>query len=391
MERAMTQGVARGRPLAAGALRRSWPVGVALALIAGCVLLAGATREGRATVFAGLFLFDILGPSPVQPLQLFTPDPIVEEIRFSSAGRTVEANIYRPGKEGRHGVVILSMGVRAWPLDSPRLVRWGNDLARAGVVLVTIDSPELRFDEVNVREVEDLVLAYLYLEDRPYTDQGRIGFLGVSVGGTLALLAAADERIADRVHFVDSIGAYFDVLELLRWVTTGESRGWPASEVSATVLRRQVIDYVTDGSDRETLNQLFYYRRHVDRSRIEALTPRGRAVYDLLSNTDPDRYSELLAGIGVEGHAALRGLSPVYVADRLRARLLVLHSRRDHHVPFAEGEALRDATRERLGTELASFSAFDHVDPRLSKVTPALASDGVKLYYYLTRLILRLR
>jgi len=282
------------------------------------------------------------------------------------------------------------MGVRAWPLDSPRLVRWASDAARAGVVVMAIDSPELRFDEVRPSEVEDLVQAFLYLEGQSHVDSARVGFLGISVGGSLALLAAADQRIASRVGFLHVMGAYYSVKEYVRAVTTGDANGWEPSTVAATVLPKQVIDFATRGVDRAILLAIFYQQRSEAREGVPFLSPRGRAVFDLLDNKDPARFEALFTALDPEGVAALRRLSPADVVDQIEAPLLILHSRRDHHVPISEAEALRGATADRLAAEMATFSAFDHVDPQLSALKPALVSDGLKLYAYLFRLILRL-
>jgi dipeptidyl aminopeptidase/acylaminoacyl peptidase len=116
----------------------------------------------------------------------------------------------------------------------------------------------------------------------------------------------------------------------------------------------------------------------------------GRKVYDLLSNKDPARYDDLLAQLDLKD-SGLLDLSPVYVIDKIQAHLLLLHSRRDHHIPISESEAIVAATKDRLGSELVPFTAFDHVDPALSAIEPALAVDSVELYSYLYRLLLRLK
>ena len=51
---------------------------------------------------------------------------------------------------------------------------------------------------------------FQYLQQQPYVKQDKIGFIGVSVGAPLALLAAADPRINKDVAYVVSFGGYYN-------------------------------------------------------------------------------------------------------------------------------------------------------------------------------------
>jgi hypothetical protein len=177
-------------------LERSWPVVVALVLIVLLSAAPAATRAGRVAIATSLITLDSMGVPAVHPGALIGPEPLVESVFFASAERMVEGLVFRPRHGQPRGAVILSMGVRAWRLESAEMQALGRDFGRAGVVLMALDSPELRFDEVRPEQVEDLVQAFVFLRGQPYTDEERVGFLGFSVGGSLALLAATDERIA---------------------------------------------------------------------------------------------------------------------------------------------------------------------------------------------------
>jgi acetyl esterase/lipase len=371
-------------------LRRSWPIVIALLVIAAVALLAAGTRAGRVAVATSLITLDAMGVPALHPGALVGPAPLVEHVFFASGERTIEGLVFRP-RDGRpRGAIVLSMGVRAWRLESPEMEALGSDFARAGVVLMALDSPELRFDEIGPEQVEDLVRAFVFLRGQPYTDESRVGFLGFSVGGSLALLAAADARVADQVGFVDVVGAYHDVTQLLKDVTTGRAAGFRPSETSEVVIRKQVIDATAIGDDRALLLGIFYEGRDEDRGRVGGLGEGGRAVFDLLDNDDPERFQPLLDRVMAYADLeALLALSPSRVAADVRAPLRVLHSRRDRHVPFEHAERLTQAAA-RAEPRLLRFDAFDHVDPRLSSVRPALAADALRMYWYLYGLVRRL-
>jgi dipeptidyl aminopeptidase/acylaminoacyl peptidase len=110
-------------------------------------------------------------------------------------GRVIAGILRRPWHTLRPPVVILSPG-----LDSVKeeLHAYGNDMLRRGLATLAIDGPgqgEAEFDlalrpdyEVPIRYVID------YLETRPEIDAGRVGMMGVSVGGFFAARAAAVEK-----------------------------------------------------------------------------------------------------------------------------------------------------------------------------------------------------
>lgn len=373
-----------------GVSRRLWPVLLALAGIVLVSSLTAATRAGRVAVGTALITLDAMGVPAVHPGALVGPEPVVHSVFFASAGRTVEGLVFRPADGEPRGAVILSMGVRAWRLESEPMQALGRDFARAGVVLMAIDSPGLRFDEVRQENVEELVQAFVFLRAQPYTDERRVGYLGFSVGGSLAILAAADERIAADVAYVDAVGAYYDVRQLLKDVTTGPAVGFHPSETTATVLPKQLIDATTTGDDRALLLSIFYQRFEEDRRHVDRLSEQGRAVFDLLDNDDPARFDALLARVEAFPNDldSLLALSPSdNAAASLRAPLRVLHSRADRHVPFEHATALVAAAPD---ASLQRFQAFEHVDPRLSDLRPALAADALRMYWYLYGLIRRL-
>ena len=80
------------------------------------------TAAGHRGIVAGALAFELASPSTLRPLDLVTPKPVREDATLDLGDRKVQAAIYRPAR-GRHGAVVFSMGVKAWPLGDPRLDR----------------------------------------------------------------------------------------------------------------------------------------------------------------------------------------------------------------------------------------------------------------------------
>ena len=118
------------------------------------------------------------------------------------------------------------------PLDDPRVVRTAMALARLGFVVAAPESQEMRNWRIAPSEAPHLVEAFEVVAARPEVDPDRIGMVAFSVGGAVALLAAADPQIAGRVRYINAFGAFGDARTLLvdsatrTMVLNGETRPW---------------------------------------------------------------------------------------------------------------------------------------------------------------------
>lgn len=404
---AMT-GVRARLPLAA--LRRAWPLGLAIVVIA--ILGSGLlfSKHGRPAVSSALFLPDMLLELPVRPVTWLTPDPTVERGFIDYGSGRILADIYRPAGDAPRAAVVFSMGAPPLDLDDSRLVKLAEDAARAGLVMVVPFSERLDDERIEPEEIDALVGIFQYLEQQPYVDPDRIGYIGVSVGGSLALVAAADPRIADRVDYVVSFGAYFNGIDALaaigsqRITYDGLEETWEPNHHSVEVMALLLIWELSDDTDREVLCRAFVDpgdrlrlcglasvdRDPVTEADVARLTPEGRAAYDIMTGPDPARTEELLSQLPQAAVAKLTQLSPEGVLADLKGELYVIHDRGDEYIPYVESRRMRDALAGRNDVHFTEVSLFEHVEPRLSRGGDIIVVDGTRLYYRLYQLLLKL-
>jgi 2,6-dihydroxypseudooxynicotine hydrolase len=122
-------------------------------------------------------------------------DPPGEHVAIPYAGGgTMPAILRKPWHVPRPPVVILIPG-----LDSVKeeLHRYGDDFLRRGMAVLAIDGPgqgEMEF-RYPIRHDYEVPVGHAidYLEGRPDLDAGRVGLMGVSLGGYYAPRAAAFE------------------------------------------------------------------------------------------------------------------------------------------------------------------------------------------------------
>ncbi len=377
---------------------RLWPLIAALATLVALLAALSATAQGRSAIVATAFLPDLLFSLPVRPVTWVTPDPVREHVAIGyGGGRVIEADLYRPPSGTALGAVVFSMGAPPLDLDDPRLVKLSEDAARAGFVMLVPFSERLDQELILPEEVDALVGAFQYLQSLPYIAPDRVGYIGVSVGASLALLAAADPRIRDDVDFVVAFGGYYDALDTFvalasrRIEYDGLDEKWTPRWHSIKVMARQFIYELGDPRDRDILTTAFVQRKPVSQAQIDALTPTGRAVYDFLTSTgDPERARALIGELPPDAVARLRELSPSRVAGDLRAELFIVHDRGDEFIPYVESRRLRDALQGRVRLHYDEVRFFEHVEPRLNQRSDVLLLDSVRLIFRLYQLLLRL-
>ena len=391
------------------ALRRAWPLALALIVIA--VIGAGLTfsKHGRPAVASALVLPDMLVDLPVRPVTWLTSDPTVERGFIDYGSGRILADIYRPAGDGRHAAVIFSMGAPPLALDDSRLVKLAEDAARVGLVMVVPFSTRLDGELIEPEEIDALVGLFQYAEEQPYVDPERVGYIGVSVGGSLALLAAADQRIADRVNYVVAFGAYFDGLDTLEAIGSqrisydGLDEAWEPDSHTVEVMALQLIVELRDPNDRATLCKVFVDpgdrrrlcdpsvgREPVTNAEIARLTTEGRAAYEFMTAADPARTEELLDQLPPAALTKLALLSPKRTIGQLRAELFIVHDQGDKFIPYVESRRMRDALAGQDDVHFTEVSLFEHVEPRLSRGGDVIVLDGARLYYRLYQLLLKL-
>ncbi len=312
------------------------------------LLLGSPAPPTRAWTKAALTLSDALG--------FGVPYPLAVPVRRRAV--TVDGttgDLYLPGRPGPP-MVMLSGAVEEGK-DDPRFVRLATAVARSGR-LVFVPDLELARKRLVRADIERIVRAVAALHHRlPYGT--RVGMVGISYGGSLGLVAAADPRLKGRLAQVVTFGAYYDVLGVIQAAATGFSLvgqrrlPWMHNTEAAQVLRLVSEHLVGEG-------EYVQLARAFARGREPAALPRElRAVYNLVTCDDPDRTAELAHELGAHARAFIGDFSPRAVADRITVPVVALHSRHDPAVPYAELLRMKEGMPHVTDVTLKSFT---HVD-----------------------------
>jgi dienelactone hydrolase len=314
-----------------------------------------------------------------------TREPTLQDAQVAG----VPCLLARPAAGSRWPAVVFANGVTARGRDHPVVVRLAYALARTGHLVLVPDPPGLSVGEIGDDTVAGVTSVALEAAGRGDARHGRVALLGVSVGASLALLAAQDERLADRVSVVAGIAPYTDLSRIVKLATTGHYPAatgdvpYPTPPFLLLVVARSLIPGLPSAPDRARLRALLAPVGIEDADPLAglraippgALEPAGHALVDLLLNTDRASFPALYGALPARVREGIGRLSPIERAGRLRAPVEIASAPTDKYFPLAEMEALADTVSN---VRITVTGTLAHAIPDLSFATLAelLRLDG---------------
>lgn len=284
------------------------------------------------------------------------PRPFADEVdRQSVSLNGVKGDLYTG--EGRSPAMVVLPGAVEAGRDNARVVRLGEALAAAGR---TVFVPELSLyeREIDADDIERVVGAALGVAAHRL-GESPVSVLGFSFGGSYALVAAADQRLAGELAQVATFGAYFDLVGLLQAATTGvslvegERVEWEDPHPRARQLTVQASLQLVPRGQREALAAALTGERDP-----QSLSPETRAVFDLVDNDEPARTRTLVAQLPTRARRLLDRFSPAAGAQDIEAPVVAMHAVEDPAVPYAELRRLEAGLPD---ARVLSAELFGHV------------------------------
>jgi pimeloyl-ACP methyl ester carboxylesterase len=321
------------------------------------------------------------GPETLQFLQRLaqteaTTAPAPEQLHFpGSQGVTVDADLYRAKGEVRGTLLIVSGASRTGKGD-PRLVRLAASLAASGITVLVPEYPTLAALKVTPAIIPDIQQTVAFLTSRQdLAPHGRIGILAISFSVGPAVIAALQPDVGSRLDVLVGLGGYYDVEQLLTFLTTGwyhdEAGHWryhSPNRYGQWVFLLSNVAGLTDAHDRQRLTTMAERRLADPKADITDLAaglgPEGQAIYALLTNDDPQRVPRLIAALPGSVRESLEALDlSRQDLRRLQVPLLLLHGRQDDIFPYVGSIHLHRAAPAGL-SRLFVIDGLEHVDIR---------------------------
>lgn len=350
-------------------------------------MLARVSRTARAAWRTAVFFLKVLPMLPSGALDRVTPRPIVEKLTYPTTHGHAVGDLYRPDTRGPHPGMVVCLGVVPFGVDHPQVPRLGEALARSGFAALLYWSPAMRDLRLDPVDIDDIALAYDELLRQPSIDASRSGLLGTCVGGSFALMAAAQPLVRDRVSFVGAFAPYASMRSLAVSIasstraTADGRRPWQVDQLTRAVYVRSMTAPLGADEAERLSDDTAGTRHSVDQ---HELSVGARLIMPLLGMLSPEEAAIALEMLPGWMRELLTRLSPLTYLNDIHAPLIMIgHDRDDLVIPVDESRRLASALTGRAGVRYTEFGMFQHTDPTKRKLPlPRLLHEFSKFFRF---------
>ncbi|HEX2871551.1 MAG TPA: alpha/beta fold hydrolase [Polyangiaceae bacterium] len=279
------------------------------------------------------------------------PRLATEDVTIPGKSGPIRARLYFPAgaKPGR--AIVVAHGVHYRGIDERRLVPFARALAESGLTVLTPELSELADYRITASGVEVIRDSVRYLLGRrDHVDAERVGVLGFSFAGGLALVAAQDPETAAHVTSVTSVGGHHDLRRVLRFLIHNEIETpnglvrQKAHEYGLVVLVYGNLEHFVPAPDLPAMRAGFQAWLHEDQKAARAAakartTPEAERLWQLLEKGNLQTLAPELDALLQAQSAALKALSSAGHLKQLQVPVYLLHGSHDTVIPASETDA----------------------------------------------------
>jgi pimeloyl-ACP methyl ester carboxylesterase len=292
-----------------------------------------------------------IGGAPAPAIFRFDTNPVIEEeITFPSLdparARIVHpARIYHPVGIAHPSPLVVIHGVHHLGMDEPRLCRFARALASHGYLVFTPQVDELA--DYSITRNSAVVIGDAVHELVRRSGAPRVGLLGLSFAGGMALIAATDPAVSQQLSAVIAIGAHDDLHRVLDFYETDQTRA-----PDGTVLKMKAHEYgqlvvvyshasaffsPADVSPaRLALRSLLWQDLPQARAEAAKLSPQGQErMAQLFAHDTKSLDADIQRGLAA-AQPELDAASPHFYVPRIHVPVMLLHGAADNVVPPTE-------------------------------------------------------
>ncbi|HKY52800.1 MAG TPA: hypothetical protein VJM08_00780 [Anaerolineales bacterium] len=330
-----------------------------------------ATRPIRTVAKTAIFFLKVFPMLPSGPIDWVIEPPVIRKVKYPTRSGGAEGDLYLPSGDGPHPGIVVCLGVVPFGVDHPQVPVLGKALASAGFATLLYWSPAMRDFRLDSEDVGNISLAYQWLIEQPFVDPARSGLVGTCVGGSFALMAAANPLIRDRISFISAYAPYSSLWTFAQDVASGtrstedEREPWQVDPLTHKVFVHSMTAFLEPG-EAEWFRSVFANKN--DQLVSHDLSVNGQVVYALLTARDEGAAMAALHGLPPIMQERLAALSPMnYVKDIHAPLIVLLHDRGDQVIPVGESRRLCSSLSRHNGVHYTEMQ-FQHLDPVKAKL-----------------------
>jgi pimeloyl-ACP methyl ester carboxylesterase len=306
---------------------------------------AGARRLADNHLRAMSILSRLTNPNAQGFSTRFSRNPFTEETGAALTPQgSLRYRLYVPTGVSHPPGIVLLHGIKRDGIEEPRLINFGRALAGAGMEVMTPELTDLADYRVTPATIDTIGDAVVVLGAK--MNQPKVGILGISFGGGLALLAATKPEFSDKIGFVLAVGAHDDMTRVARFFAAnmierpdGSAVSLKAHEYGALILAYSHPEDFFPAKDvpagTQALRLWIWEQPAASMHVAETLSPAGKHELDLLLHHRGDLQQTFLRE--VDRHQdEMQAVSPHSHLSELQVPVFLLHGATDTIIPSSE-------------------------------------------------------
>ena len=325
-----------------------------------------------------------------------------EDLQVPTRFGPIAARLYRGGIASEPALIVFP-GVHAGGVEEPRLDKLARRIAAAGANVLSTPLPDLRAYRLTTQATDMIEDSTVWLAgQKDIAGGGRVGIVGVSFAGGLALVAAGRPSLADRVTAVFALGAHAELPRVIRYLCLAEaaprtlapphdygvalmlheSVALVAPPNQREALSRAVVTFL-DASSAESTNRPLSERLfEMARAAEQTMSEPSRSLMNAVNTRDVAKLGRQLAPYA-ERIGGAPALSPVR-SPATRLPVYLLHGVNDNVIPAGESAEILTYLRANANsrTEILLTPLLSHAEAK----TGAPIGDVWRLVRFWTRM-----
>lgn len=298
----------------------------------------------------------------------------IEENHFESHGRKIISDVYRPKNHKKYPGMIVFAPLADEGRRNPLVVNFLKGLTRLGYTVTAPFWPERGFGNIYLSDIEDFATSLKWFKNHPFVLKEKIGVVAVSYGTGPAMISIKKYGLEKDIKFLALISGFIDLLETVKTLITKNFqykriKGKIEPEPYAyNVMLKTAAVWSDNDKDKkvfiETSNKVVNSNFSEQLSKI---TPNigsgGQKIIEWYQSSNNQEFFDRYKKLPQKIHQYFNDLSPLSKKAFPELPTLILHSTKDHLIPYTESVKLHDLIKEKINSVLVLISAFDHTMP----------------------------
>ncbi|PJZ84890.1 alpha/beta hydrolase family protein [Leptospira harrisiae] len=294
--------------------------------------------------------------------------PYVKEIQIPIQKRVLKADCYIP-KSKPLGTIVTINGLAPLGNRDPRFITVNKSLCKIGYTVVSPFFDEICDYKISLRNIDDIKDSILFISNqKDICPSGKVSIFAPSFSGSLSLVAASDQKIAEKINCICAIGAFAKVDDVIENLFANQN----LDEYGRMILLLNFLP-ISIGKNQSLFTAIKlaildnYYKSKDLRlePHYKKMKKADRVIFDQLKNDTEFRIKHWKNVVknGGKSRDLISALSVTNHIQSLNLPILLIHGLKDDVVPAYESTMLHEKLLQRgVESKLCITTLISHGD-----------------------------